>query len=486
MDLNTTSLASPVEGESSHCLTTSWQFIRSHDNGLLYLSLVLLVLSSVDNGPLGGIVKLFWLASVASLTFINIGAAFAAYISSLAIYSPLYFEGWSSPFQRPDNYALLILFAGMLFLALDKEHTRPRFDAYVFASLIFFTLHGLIFSRMQFAALLKTIFIPLLACELLAATKLREGELDALQNGMAVLGSYMGLVSILERTPAVDWIVPYWVGNPSLRALDPSLDDWIGSGRSGGTLLQPAFNGLLLSLIICILLLRFRRGRSWPAMIAISLCAVGSFFTYTRGVWLGLALALMWFPGWCHSIRQAYSRRAALVCVAAVLLVVAGGTARERLQDSGTVYYRLNLWGAGLRLAGTHPLFGIGFLQFGSAMKGIEQGFGSLLPSSPDVEGEVPSHNTLLTVLVEFGALGFLFYAAAFLRIVQRARNNTYRLWGRSGAAWVLAFTIVYLVNAQFVSAFEAPTNLVFLGFLGAIAGADEQRHEYSAASSLR
>ena len=475
MDPNTTSLAPAVACEPNQCLTTSWQFIQSHDNVLLYLSLVLLVLSSVDNGPLGGIVKLFWLTSVASLTFINIGAAFAAYISSLAIYSPLYFEGWSSPFQRPDNYALVILFAGMLFLARNKERTWPRFDPYVFASLIFFTLHGLIFSRMQFAALLKTVFIPLLACELLAVIKLEERELDALLNGMAVLGSYMGLVSILERTPAIEWILPFWVGNPSLRPSEPSLDEWIGSGRSGGTLLQPAFNGLLLSLIICMLLLRFRRGRSWPAMIAISLCAAGSFFTYTRGVWLGLALSLLWFPGWCHSLRQAYTRRAALLCVAVVLLVVAGGMARERLKDDNTVYYRLNLWGAGLRLAAAHPLLGVGFLQFGSAITGVEQGFGSLLPSSPDVEGEVPSHNTLLTVLAEFGALGFLLYVAALLRIVQRARHNTYRFWGRSGTAWVVAFVIIYLVNAQFVSAFEGPTNTVFFGFLGVIAGVQKE-----------
>jgi O-Antigen ligase len=472
MDLSGTSFASPVAGKPTHGLTASWQFVRSHDIVLFCLSLALLVLSSVDNGPLGGIVKLSWLASIAALTFVNIGAAFVAYICALAIYSPLHVEGWSSAFQRPDNYAIVIVFAGMLFLAVNQKHRWPRFDPYVSASLILFTLHGLIFSRLQFAALLKTILIPLVACELLAAIELEERELDALQIGMAVLGGYIGLVSILERTAASEWMLPYWVGNPSLRPLDPSLDEWIGSGRSGGTLMQPAFNGLLLSLIICILLLRSRRGRSWLSIIAISLCAAGAFFTYTRAVWLGLAVSLIWFPGWCRSFRQAYLRRVALACIAAGLLVVAAGMARERLQDSGTIYYRFNLWGAGLRLVEAHPLFGIGFLQFGSAMRGTEQGFGSLLPSAPDVEEDVPSHNTLLTVLAEFGGVGFLFYMAAFFRIVQRAKNNACQLWGRSGAAWVLAFVIVYLVNAQFVSAFEVSTNVVFFGVLGAIAGA--------------
>lgn len=478
MALNTSTLASAVVGEPAHCLRTSWKFTRSHENVLLFLSLVLLVLSSADNGPIGSIAKLCWLTSLASLTLTNIGAAFAAYIGSLAIYSPLYFEGWSSPFQRPDNYALVILLAGLLFLALNGKHTWPRPDAYVLASLTFLTLHGLVFSIRepnQFGALLKTIVIPLVVSEFLAVIKLEERELGALQNGMAVLGGYMGLVSILERTPAIGWILPHWVGNPSLRHLDPALDEWIGSARSGGTLLQPAFNGLLLSLIICILLLPLRRGRSWPA-IAISLCAAGSFFTYTRGVWLGLALALMWFPGWCRSLRQVYFRRVALSCIAIIFLAAAGGMASERLQDSNTVYYRLNLWGAALRLAMAHPFLGVGFLNSGPAMAGVEQGFGSFLPSSPDVEGEVPSHNTLLTAFAEFGALGFLIYAAALLRIAQRARKNACRLWGRSGAAWVLAFVIVYFVNAQFVSAFHTPTNTVFFAFLGAIAGCEITR----------
>ena len=37
----------------------------------------------------------------------------------------------------------------------------------------------------------------------------------------------------------------------------------------------------------------------------------------------------------------------------------------------------------------------------------------------------------------------------------------------------MLAFVIVYFVNAQFVSAFEGPTNTVFFAFLGAIAGCE-------------
>lgn len=203
-----------------------------------------------------------------------------------------------------------------------------------------------------------------------------------------------------------------------------------------------------------------------------SLCAAGVFLTYTRAVWLGLALSLMWLPGWYRSQRQALVRRVALACIAVVLIVVAGGMARERLSDSGTVYWRFSVWGAGLRLARAHPLLGVGFGNFTSEMSNVEPGFGALVPNRRDDIREMPAHNVPLTLLVEFGPVGLLLYAMAFFNVVRTARENTRHLWGRSGAAWVYAFAIVYIVNAQFATAFEPTTNVVFFGFLGVIGGA--------------
>ena len=476
MQQNSRSLTPAVAVGVPRSLSTSLQLVRSYDNVPLYLSLALLVLSTIDNGAVGTIVKLIWLASVAVLAFTNIGAAFAAYIGSIAIYSPLHYEGVVSPLQRPDNYALVILCAGVLLLLFNKKEGLPRFNYYMPAIMAFFVLHAFVFSRAHLPETFRDILLPLLVCEFMFVIEFREAELNALQNGVGVLAGYMGLVSILERIPAYDWILPPWVGNPSLRPPDPFLEEWIGGGRSGGTLLQPAWNGILLTLIFCFLLLRLRKGISWPVLTAMSLCVVGSFFTYTRGVWLGLALSLMWFPGFCRSLRQANIRRAVLACAAAVLLLAAGGYASERLQDSNTILYRFNLWGAGLRIVIDHPLTGVGFYNFGNVMPDVEQGFGNLLPGQADVkqEGAAP-HNTVLTVLVEFGLVGFLLYVAVFFKIVQRARNNARLLWGRAGAAWIFSFVLIYLLNAQFVSAFEGTTNLVFFGFLGVIAGAQKE-----------
>jgi hypothetical protein len=89
-----------------------WAKAANHDAFLLYLSLLILLFSTVDTGPLGNLAKLCWLISFLFLAFSNIGAAFVAYIASLAIYSPLHFQSMTSLLQRPDNLAVLILFPG--------------------------------------------------------------------------------------------------------------------------------------------------------------------------------------------------------------------------------------------------------------------------------------------------------------------------------------------------------------------------------------
>lgn len=472
MQQNSIPLAPPDLRVTPTFLTSSWEFIGLHDNALLCLSLVLLLLSTIDPGPFGFIVRLCWLASFVALTFINIGAGLAAYIGSLAIYAPLRVRGWSSLLERPDNYAVAILFIAMLFLVLNRQEARPRFLAYIVAFLMYCSLNVVLLAPTQFPALFRTLAIPLLACVLLTMISFRERELKALLNGMAILGGYMGLVSMLEGLHVADWILPPWIGDRSVIPYDQWIAGASGSGQSGGTLLFPAFNGLLLSLIFVMLILRARRGGSWFVYIAMLLCAAGAFLTLERGVWLGLALALFCFPGWCCSVRQANIRRAALVCFAAVFVAGVAGVAGDRLRDTDTILYRFALWGAGLRLFMAHPVVGIGFFNFGTASAGAEQGFGSQLLDYRAVNDEAASHNTFLTVLVEFGIVGFLFYATVFFKLVQSARNNASRLWGRSGKAWVLAFAIVYLFNAMFISAFEGATNTAFFAVLGAIAGA--------------
>jgi hypothetical protein len=474
MQQDTTSLAIESAVHHTPAFEVSWVKAASNDSFLLYLSLLILLFSTVDSGPLGDLAKVCWLISFFCLAFVNIGAAFVAYIVSLAIYSPLHFESLTPLLQRPDNVAVPLLFLGMAFHIFYRKRDLRFVDPYMVVALIFFLAHGLAFAPEHFSALVRDCLIPFTTCILVAWIGFGEREIKAFQDGLIALGCYSGFVSILERTPFYDRVLPLWIGNPSLRPFDLYEEQWLTFARSGGTLLQPAFNGLLLGMVLIILVLRLRRGITPYYVIAISLCLAGTFFTYTRGAWLSILVALLWFPGWCRTPKQAKVRRIAMVCIAAVLVAVAGGAASERLQDGGTILFRFNLWGAALRLVARHPVQGFGFFNFGSAMTGVQQGFGSFQPKFRQVEEGVASHNTLLTLLVEFGIPGFVIYVVATFKLVQKAAENCRRFIGISGSAWVIAFAITYLVNAQFISCFEGTVNTIFFGFLGILAGARE------------
>lgn len=454
-----------------------WEKAVNHGVFLLYLSLLILLFSTIDNGPLGDLVKCCWLISFSALALVNIGSAFVAYIASLALYSPLHYESMFPLLQRPDNLAMPILFAAMAFQVLSRNRLLRSVNPYVAVLIVYFLAHGLIFAPEHSAALIRNI-IPFLACLFAAWIGFGQQEIKAFEDGLIALAWYSGFVSILERTPFVDRVLPFWVGDPSLRPFDLFQDQWIDLHRSGGPLLQPAFNGLLLGMVLLIIVLRSRKGISPYHAFAVFFCLAGTFFTYTRGVVLSILLALLWFPGWAQNKKQANKRR--LMLLGAALLVLAAGLAaggsavHDRLEDSDNIFYRLQLWGAALRLFAAHPITGVGFFNFGTALGTVQQGFGSLEREYRTIETGVASHNTALTVLVEFGLPGFVIFMLAFWKLVQRARENCSKFLGIQGASWVIAFTIVYVINSQFISCFEVTVNTIFFGTLGVLAGARE------------
>lgn len=454
-----------------------WEKAVNHGVFLLYLSLLLLLLSTIDNGPLGDLVKCCWLISFSALALVNIGSAFVAYIASLALYSPLHYESMFPLLQRPDNLAMPILFAVMVFQVLSRNRPLRSVNPYVAVLIVYFLAHGLIFAPEHSAALIRNL-IPFLACLLAAWIGFGQQEIKAFQDGLIILAWYSGFVSLLERTPFVDRVLPFWIGDPSLRPFDLYQDQWLDLHRSGGPLLQPAFNGLLIGMVLLIIVLRSRKGITPYHAFAVFFCLAGAFCTYTRGVMLSMLLALLWFPGWPKDKKQANKRR--LMLLGGALLVLAAGLAaggsavQDRLGDSDNIFYRFQLWGAALRLVAAHPVTGVGFFNFGTALGTVQQGFGSLQREYRNIETGVASHNTALTVLVEFGVPGFVIFILAFWKLVQRARENCSKFLGIQGASWIIAFTIVYVFNSQFISCFEVTVNTIFFGTLGIFAGARE------------
>lgn len=474
-------------GESERAVTrrvtTPGAGTAARDEWLLYASMGLLIISTVQGlGTLGTAVKVLWLASVAVLTLVNVGAAVGVYIASLALYSVIHLDG----FGRLDHFALIILMAGLTWQILAARGARWRWDG---STLLIATF--LVYGVVQTAAmglLSRSVFViyvwmpglPMVMFLLLTQLGLTATEFRALLRSLLVLGTYMAVISILE---AVGWygaIVPVWIVDPSPYSITGGLGSSTPTsnypGRAGGLLMQPAWNGLALSLIFCVAMLAMRlsdRRPRWPEAAVSVLCVVGVFATYTRAAWMGCllgTLVLLTRP----SVSRAKTRLKRLgvalgmaACVA-VLLVLPDTAARQRIDESGTVLYRLNLWKAALSMTAAHPVFGTGFNSFAGNVSDYrdEMTVGGHMNIDNDA-----AHNTLLSMLVELGVVGLVLYVGALMVIFRRAWRAAQHEWGREGAAWVVVFAGVYFLQAQFAVAHEPTTNVIFFGVMGAVAG---------------
>jgi len=165
-------------------------------------------------------------------------------------------------------------------------------------------------------------------------------------------------------------------------------------------------------------------------------------------------------------------KRAAVVAAALMfgigLALARGSTAQSRIGDSNEVYFRLNLWEAGLHMAAERPLLGAGFATFSENVADYQQDM--TIGPNMDIRS-TPVHNTLLAVQVELGVVGLVLYVGVLVGMFRRARQSVARQWGREGMVWVAVFAGVYFLQAQFANAHEPTTNQIFYGFMGVLAG---------------
>lgn len=444
--------------------------------GLTYLSLVLLLLSTLPIEPASGAIKLLWLASVAVLTLLNAGAAYGVYVASVALYAVLHFTGWGTVFERPDNYAMVVVTGGLTARTLMRRPQTPLVNraTLVIAAFIGYGLvQGVvlgIMDRTAFAWYMRMFGLPLVMFVLLSQYGFDAVELRSFIRVLFVVGAYTALVSIVERFGWYDHVIPVWIGDPKL--------NWfmVTNGRSGGLLMQPEWNGLAMSLIYCLAILWSRLLQPAHRRVAqgvSALCLVGIFFTYTRAAWIATTMAslvLLLRPSATQAATQIkrLAFAAAALVFAVGLLLARGSTAQSRISDSNEVYFRLNLWEAGLHMAAERPLIGSGFATFSDNVADYQ--YDMTIGPNTDIR-ETPVHNTLLAVQIELGAVGLLLYVGVLLGVYRRARDRAASIWGTEGKIWVTVFAAAYFLQAQFANAHEPTTNLILYGMMGILAG---------------
>lgn len=213
-----------------------------------------------------------------------------------------------------------------------------------------------------------------------------------------------------------------------------------GGGRSLGLAGIP-LNHLIIP-VLCFELARLSidgKVRRWWLIVTFVVTAIAS---QTRGVWLsgGVLLAIWSLSGYfLKTFKLPAARRFAPKVIGVVLLLFmlflvllpllgqVEQRAEQLVQQGGTVYLRLFLWGVAWQLFLEHPVTGIGMGQFVGM---VEQS--SVMKNLAVFEWThgLSAHNLVLTFLAEtglVGTLGFLLLLVSSVRFawkgVRGARN---------------------------------------------------------------
>jgi O-antigen ligase len=229
-----------------------------------------------------------------------------------------------------------------------------------------------------------------------------------------------------------------------------------GLPRAVATLANPAVLGAFIGIGIVLALAVLVWGAPAPHLRKLAIATIvlglpGIFVTYTRAPILAMVVV-----GLAILVSRAQTRLIALcsLITAAVVLTLSWGRItespvyRERVTNESNIEGRLLLQDWSLQLAGERPLFGWGYNSYDRVKNSARLSSGNV----PRSFGDPTSHNTFLTVLVEYGAVGLILMLLPWLVIIWRAVRDAL---ARSETSWFLVGSIavvaVYLINASTV-----------------------------------
>jgi O-antigen ligase len=216
--------------------------------------------------------------------------------------------------------------------------------------------------------------------------------------------------------------------------------------RAVATLSNPAVLGLVLGVaMVCAVAVLTWDGPSSlrrPALVTLATCVPGLVTTMTRGSILATAFAValvLLFGRWrLHMLVGVFA--ALLVLLALLPRIQATELYQGRVTNEGNISARAALQDLSLDLAAQKPFLGWGHGSFDEAKNTYAFDVGGV-PIEAVIENT--SHNTYLTILVEYGLLGLILFALPFAVVATAALP---RVQDPSPERWLLIAALASLL----------------------------------------
>lgn len=369
------------------------------------------------------------------------------------------------------------LFLGWLFLAPLFQNSadataigRPLSFALYVAPPLVLLAHTLVHSggqaRARFVDALPALYAVYVTLSLAFATSLLQedtfGSLKSLYLS-TVVGAIAYYVVVFGparevRATRIARVVLAAAATQAVLALAEWATGWGLWGQSGwqldepprtvATLVNPATLGTFLGagIVVALAVLAWNgpvalRRLSWLTLL---LCVPALLTTLTRAPVIATvigALGVLLVSGRSRALGIGAAVTAVLAIVAIWPQLSSSELYESRIANRVNVQGRSDIEDISLRAAAKKPVFGWGYGQFEEAKVEAARGF------TPRVQGslETTSHNGFLTILVEFGALGLLFYLAPWVVIMiagaRAVRLGAVEPW--FGAACLSALVVI-------------------------------------------
>jgi len=298
---------------------------------------------------------------------------------------------------------------------------------------------------------------------------------------LALFGLYLSVTAFFEAGKLWTLVFPKFISNPELG---------IHFGRARGPMLQSVRLGVCViacwtTLMVFTIWLHPRSRISWILAIASLPIFWGSIFlTYTRSIWLGLALVVSLLVVFC---LQGTLRRSIMIggaLTVALALCVSGSSLiafkREysAAETRESTYMRAAFVYVSLQMIQDRPIAGFGFNQFNAANRPYLADRSSNLRLE-SIRGYV-HHNSFLSLLVDLGIIGFFVYGLMLTSFLRHAwqlwRCSLFPDWRRGIALVALCLAGVHLIQMTFHEvSFSTIENSILFGAFGLVMAAKKQ-----------